>query len=146
MNTSPHTETPSGRPLRTSDLASAGSRPVQTEVAEDTSPSGEDGPLQASVSNAADGKGLEPLFTPDRAADFRARWTAVQSGFVDDPRSAVQQGDELVAHVMKSLAETFADERDDLERQLSETSEASTENLRVTLRRYRSFFERLLTL
>jgi hypothetical protein len=89
---------------------------------------------------------LDPLFASNLAEDYRARWAAVQISFVDDPRRAVQHGDELVAQVMKSLAETFSDERARLESQLSETGEASTETLRVALRRYRSFFERLLAL
>jgi len=89
---------------------------------------------------------LEELFPPDTAAQFRKRWTDVQGGFVDDPRRAVAAGDELVAEVMKSLAESFAHERTRLESDLARTGEASTETLRVGLRRYRSFFERLLAL
>jgi len=87
---------------------------------------------------------LAPLFNADVAQGFRARWDAAQIGFVDDPRHAVQQADELVAQVMKSLAQSFADERRQLEAQMNET--ASTENLRVALQRYRSFFQRLLSL
>ena len=87
---------------------------------------------------------LAPLFNADVAQGFRARWDAAQIGFVDDPRQAVQQADELVAQVMKSLAQSFADERRQLEAQMNET--ASTENLRVALQRYRSFFQRLLSL
>jgi hypothetical protein len=83
---------------------------------------------------------------PDVAKDLRSRWDAVQSSFVDDPRQAVHQGDELVAQVMKSLAETFSGGRAKLEGQLDQTDKASTETLRVALRRYRSFFERLLSL
>lgn len=89
---------------------------------------------------------LDPLFPPETARDYRTRWAAVQSSFVDDPRKAARQGDELVAQVMKSLAESFAAERDKLEGQLGQSGEASTEVLRVSLRRYRSFFERLLSL
>jgi hypothetical protein len=87
---------------------------------------------------------LAPLFLTDVAKDFRSRWNAVQSGFVDDPREAVRQGDELVGQVMKSLTETFSKERATLEGQLDKTDKASTETLRIALRRYRSFFERLL--
>jgi hypothetical protein len=90
-------------------------------------------------------KQLAPLFLPDVAKQFRARWDTVQIGFVDDPRQAVRQGDELVGQVMKSLAETFSNERATLECQLDQTDEASTETLRVALQRYRSFFERLLS-
>jgi hypothetical protein len=89
---------------------------------------------------------LEPLFTPDKAESYRARWTSIQSGFVDDPRQAVRAGDELVAQVMSNLANTFAEERSRVEGQLDQTGDGTTENLRVALRRYRSFFERLLAL
>lgn len=89
---------------------------------------------------------LEPLFSPQVAGDYRSRWAAVQSSFVDDPRRAVREGDELVAQMMKNLAESFATERGRLETQLGQAGETTTETLRVSLRRYRSFFERLLSL
>lgn len=89
---------------------------------------------------------LVPLFAPDAAKDFRSRWVAVQSGFVDDPRQSVRQGDDLVAEVLKNLTETFSKERAKLEGSLEQTDKASTETLRVALRRYRSFFDRLLSL
>jgi hypothetical protein len=93
-----------------------------------------------------DGEALAALFAQDVAHDFRSRWDAVQIGFVDDPRRAVQQADELVAQVMKSLAETFAQQRASIEADVGQADQASTENLRVALRRYRSFFQRLLSL
>ena len=89
---------------------------------------------------------LAPLFLPDVAKDLRSRWDDVQRSFVDDPRQAIRKADELVAQVMKSLAETCSHERAKLEAQVDQTDKASTENLRVALRRYRSFFERLLSL
>ncbi len=89
---------------------------------------------------------LAPLFTSDAAADYRSRWDIVQRGFVDDPRQAVRLGDELVAQVMQNLAETFSRERAALESQMDQPDKASTETLRIALRRYRSFFERLLSI
>ena len=89
---------------------------------------------------------LAALFAPEVADGFRARWDRVQIGFVDDPRQAVSQADELVAQVMANLAETFAKERAQLEGYVNGGEAASTENLRVALQRYRSFFQRLLTL
>ena len=89
---------------------------------------------------------LAALFPPQVAADFHARWDQVQIGFVDDPRQAVQQADELVAQVMKSLASSFAEQRARLEAGLGKGEEANTENLRMALRGYRSFFQRLLSL
>lgn len=89
---------------------------------------------------------LAPLFPPNVANDFRSRWDQVQFSFVDDPRRAVREGDELVAQVMKCLAQGFSEERAKLEQQLGQTDAASTESLRMALRRYRSFFQRLLSL
>jgi len=93
-----------------------------------------------------DDERLEALFPSETAEDFRADWDAVQIGFVDDPRKAVRQADELVASVMKTLAESFASQRISIETDVGQDEQASTENLRVALRRYRSFFERLLSL
>jgi hypothetical protein len=91
------------------------------------------------------GSTLDSLFTQDAATNFRSRWDVVQRGFVDDPQEAVHAANELVAEVIKSLAETFSDQRSALEAELHQPDQASTENLRLGLRHYRSFFERLLS-
>jgi hypothetical protein len=87
----------------------------------------------------------EPLFDETRAGELRARWDAVQTSFVDEPRNAVERAGALVAEVMQQLASTFAAERQSLERQWTQGDDVSTEDLRVALRRYRSFFGRLLS-
>jgi hypothetical protein len=89
---------------------------------------------------------LQPLFAADQAEGYRSRWIAIQSSFVDDPRGAVQAGDELVAQVLSELASSFAEQRQHFESQLGSSGAESTENLRVALRSYRSFFDRLLSL
>ena len=76
---------------------------------------------------------------------FRGRWDSIQASFVDEPRDAVQQADGLVAELMQRLAETFSQERESLESQWDSGDDVSTEDLRVSLTRYRSFFERLLS-
>jgi hypothetical protein len=86
-----------------------------------------------------------PLFAPQDATDFRSRWEKIQNGFVDEPRKAVEQADELVASTIKRLAEVFAAERQKLESNWGKADNVSTEDLRVALRRYRSFFDRLLS-
>jgi hypothetical protein len=86
-----------------------------------------------------------PLFAPEDAQGYRTRWTDVQTGFVDDPRHAVEQADGLVADVMKRLAESFANERSRLEQQWDRGDNVDTEDLRLALHRYRSFFDRLLS-
>ena len=103
-------------------------------------------------------KGQEPG-TPDGAAavsqpmpwlsepemgDFRSQWSKLQTGFVDEPRRTVENADKVVAAVMQRLAEGFANERSGLEKRWDHGDNASTEDLRVALQRYRSFFERLL--
>jgi hypothetical protein len=84
------------------------------------------------------------LFPEKETTDFRTRWTEIQTGFVDEPRRAVEQADALVAEVIKRLANSFAEERSKLEGQWGRGDDVSTEDLRVSLRRYRSFFDRLL--
>ncbi len=88
----------------------------------------------------------QPLLAPDVTQDLRSRWDQVQTGFVDEPRQAVQQADELVANAMKRLAETFANERSRLEQQWDRGDEVNTEDLRQALRKYRDFFQRLLSI
>ncbi|MET9881497.1 hypothetical protein ABZZ36_44105 [Actinacidiphila glaucinigra] len=77
--------------------------------------------------------------------EFRTRWQQIQSEFVDDPRDAVHAADELVADVMQKLASTFAQHKQGLEGQWTRGEEVNTEELRTALRRYRSFFNRLLS-
>lgn len=89
--------------------------------------------------------GDAPLFTTDDAADYQAEWRALQADFVDDPREAVQRADELVAQVMQTLATTFNEHKQALEEQWQRGDEAQTEELRQALKRYRSFFDRLLS-
>ena len=85
-----------------------------------------------------------PLLAAEDAEGFRARWTDVQTGFVDAPRRAVEHADALVAELMQHLASTFADERERLERQWDRGDDVPTDHLRDAFQRYRSFFERLL--
>jgi len=87
----------------------------------------------------------EALFSPDEAEHFRSEWTRVQGGFVDEPRRAVEQADELVASAIKRLTEVFAQERARLEQEWGHREDVSTEDFRQALRRYRSFFDRLLS-
>jgi hypothetical protein len=86
------------------------------------------------------------LFAPGAADSFRTRWLDIQAGFVDEPGRSVEQADLLVAEVMKQLAKTFAEKRAKLEPQLVQGETISTEDLRIALQHYRSFFDRLLTI
>ena len=91
------------------------------------------------------GRNESPLFAENELRDFRARWDQVQTSFVDEPRHAVEQADTLVATVVKRIAEQFAEERSKLEKQWDRGDNVSTEELRQGFRRYRAFFDRLLS-
>jgi hypothetical protein len=93
----------------------------------------------------ADAEAARPLLAPDFVSDLRTRWDQIQTSFVDEPREAVKQADELVASAIKRLTESFAGERENLERQWARGEEVNTEDLRVALRKYRSFFQKLLS-
>ena len=84
------------------------------------------------------------LFADGELTDMRSRWVEVQSAFVDDPRDCVQKADGLVADVVDKLTTSFSGARAHLEEQWSRGEEVSTEDLRIALKRYREFFERLL--
>ncbi len=102
--------------------------------------------LQDPLTNAeVNTLGTAPLFGSDEAMNLRSRWERIQVGFVDEPRKAVEQADELVATVVQRLTEIFGTERDRLEHEWDKGETISTEDLRVALRRYRSFFDRLLS-
>jgi len=84
------------------------------------------------------------LLPSEEGQELRQRWDTIQTGFVDEPRRAVQDADGLVTQTMKRVAEVFAQERSTLEKQWTHGENVSTEDLRVALKRYRSFFDRLL--
>jgi hypothetical protein len=84
------------------------------------------------------------LLPQEDAESFRDRWETIQAEFVDEPRRSVQSADRLVADVMQKLASSFSEARAELESQWDRGDDVSTEDLRITLRRYRAFFERLL--
>jgi hypothetical protein len=86
------------------------------------------------------------LFPTEELVGYRTRWDAVQTGFVDEPRAAVEQADALVSQVVNRLTEVFSRERSTLENQWAKGDDVSTEDLRIALTRYRSFFNRLLSM
>jgi hypothetical protein len=94
---------------------------------------------------AAEQERPTPMFGRDETNDFHQRWVDIQTGFVDEPRQAVERADALVAAAIKRLAESFAQERSTLEQQWARGADVSTEDLRLALRKYRGFFDRLLS-
>jgi hypothetical protein len=101
--------------------------------------------MRAEAAQPSETDAQEALFSQDESKALYAKWDAVQVGFVDEPRQAVERADALVAGAMKRLAEIFAEERARLEGQWDRGDSVSTEELRLALRRYRAFFGRLLS-
>jgi hypothetical protein len=126
--------------LTTADLASYGIRPRQLDGPKLVKGEPETLDRAAAVS--------EPtlLFSESEMGDFRSQWSELQTGFVDEPRRTVEDADKLVVSVMQRLSEGFASERSGLEKQWDRGDNVSTEELRIALQRYRSFFDRLLEL
>jgi hypothetical protein len=140
------TDQSDGKRLSTADMAAAQQRTI--DPAPDPGPAaanmGQGQPARTPAANAEER--AMPLLDEGEAGSLRSRWALIQASFVDEPRAAVEQGDTLVAELMQRLAEIFASERARLEQQWSTGSDVSTEDLRLALRRYRSFFDRLLSL
>ena len=109
---------------------SLGSRPSQGEV-----------PSQTGTEDADD---VDALMPADKAQYFESRWEEIQAAFVDDPRRSLEQANQLVDVVVRQLTQGFSTERTKLEDQWARGADVSTEELRVALQRYRSFFHRLL--
>jgi len=161
MQPNPDTEVdrPSGG-LSTADLAGVGSatQATTTDVSGTETPAPPEQRLepqslapaptadQPAKPAQTDEERRTPLFAADAAESFRSRWQDIQTSFIDEPTRAVEQADSLVAEIMQQLAKTFADERSHLEEQGEHGKDISTEDLRMALRHYRSFFDRLLSI
>jgi hypothetical protein len=137
------------RGLTTADLAAARGATAEG-VAAIPRPAGRRDYVEEPGERGSPGKGAEvestPLFSSEEAQRFRSDWDSIQIEFVDEPRESVEKADGLVAQVIKRLAEVFAEERSKLEGQWARGDDVSTEDLRLALQRYRSFFGRLLSL
>jgi hypothetical protein len=128
-------------PLPTQSQAAGESDRTRTLESAPIDPSPESGRYPSTRQETA-----AELLPQDDAARLGARWDVIQSSFVDDPRTAVAQADELVGQVVERVITQFAQQRAALERQWDRGDQVTTEDLRVALQRYREFFQRLLSL
>jgi hypothetical protein len=125
------------------DSADAGEERLRDEQIAEGQVVEERGPEKRAARSEDD---FTPLLEGDEAEKFRSQWLEIQSRFVDDPSVSVKDADDLVADVIKNITRTFSDERLSLENQWKSGDKVSTEDLRVAMQRYRSFFNRLLSL
>jgi hypothetical protein len=135
-----------GQPLQPAPHEGSGTAAATDRGAATAEPAGEaQGSAASPGANQATGSSQGQLVSPEAAMDFKARWEAIQQGFVDDPRSAVSDADTLVSDVLQQLSNGFDEQHRQLEGQWSD-GEPDTEGLRSALQRYRDFFDRLLTI
>jgi hypothetical protein len=127
---------PDNQNLDTEDIAAVNAQPDRTRA--------HDLPDPRVASEPTNGE-TTALFPDDELRHLRSQWSEIQAAFVDDPRHTVEEADHLVADAVQRLAATFAEQRKGLESQWARDEQVSTEDLRVALQRYRSFFDRLLT-
>jgi hypothetical protein len=120
------------------------SKPRLVNTDTDVGPGSNDRTIQSPPSMPRQQWAPTPLFSTADVGDLRMRWSSVQTGFVDEPRWAVQEADKLVATVVDLLTASFSNERSALEKQWDRGEDVSTEELRLALQRYRTFFDRLL--
>jgi polyhydroxyalkanoate synthesis regulator phasin len=85
------------------------------------------------------------LLAPEQTEELRERWEGIQSSFVDEPQSSVEEADALVSDLVQRITGRLSSERQRLEDQWAKGDDVSTEDLRIALTRYRSFFDRLLS-
>ncbi|MFF9978868.1 hypothetical protein [Streptomyces erythrochromogenes] len=128
--------------------------PAMTDGIRDEDPAGATGTTGAAEADeSADRTGTrgqvaadteEPLLGTTETEEYRRKWSEIQGRFVDDPQDAVRSADTLVAEVMQDLAGSFSTRKQGLEGQWGRGEQVATEDLRVSLQHYRSFFNRLL--
>jgi hypothetical protein len=137
--------------MTTHDAQTSTGRPEREDIRADipetrdaaAEPAREEHPASAHPAAPTDDNTL--LFADEHLSGLRSRWNDVQAAFVDDPKECVQKADSLVAEVVEELHASFADTRSRLEAQWARGEDASTEDLRLALKRYRDFFQRLLS-
>jgi hypothetical protein len=131
--------------LSTADLAAGMDRRSSSQMGSTATAESTNGNIHPNGSGHTD-EGGTPLLDENKASEFRSRWDGIQASFVDEPRKSVEQADTLVAEAMQHLAQVFSDERSKLENQWSGGGDPSTDDLRLALQRYRTFFHRLLSI
>jgi hypothetical protein len=140
------------------DHAAAVDRPGRADRSGNHESPGDRGATRTNPADIARGRAAErasvvaddtrhaDLFPNEELVGYRTQWESIQTGFVDRPRDAVAQADALVSQVVTRLTEVFTRERSMLEGQWTKGDNVSTEDLRLALTRYRSFFQRLLSI
>jgi hypothetical protein len=104
-----------------------------------------DAPAATEAPAAADAPaaGTPALLGSLDAGAIRNRFLDIQAGFIDEPRQAVEEAGRFVDDLLRQVADSLQQQRGQL---AGVTDEGSTEDLRLALRAYRQFVDRLLGL
>jgi hypothetical protein len=111
--------------------------PVRSGMGQETAASGAVGGQPVDVAQ------LGPLFDGSEATEFQQNWGQIQSGFVEDPASAVRRAEDLTDKILGSLTRALEDRRRTLD---YSARNGDTEQLRLVLRQYREVLESVTSL
>ncbi|MEV2242129.1 hypothetical protein [Micromonospora sp. NPDC049891] len=125
------------------DTAAAGGAGYGSATPAMVDPDTQTSPADTATSGSAVPAGAATLFDDATAQGFRDRWRDVQLRFVDDPRAAAGEAQSLVEEAMQALSAALAEHRNKLGG-WQEAGSADTEQLRVAVREYRDFLDRVL--
>jgi hypothetical protein len=120
--------------------------PVATDQPADAAqPADADQPADAAPvpGGPATAEAPEALLGSLDTAGIRNRFLDIQAGFIDEPRQAVEEAGRFVDDLVRQVADALQRQRGQL---AGAADDASTEDLRLTLRAYRQFVDRLLGL
>ncbi|WIM98174.1 hypothetical protein ACTOB_001758 [Actinoplanes oblitus] len=120
-------------PVRRSGRRSAAADEDE-ETSGEPAPAGEEGSIIRAT-----------IWDEDAARHFRAAWHEVKAEFVDDPVNALTRAHDLLTDAVNELTEVLLAERDDLD-PLRGTGTPDTESMRMAMRGYREFLDRILSL
>ena len=83
------------------------------------------------------------LWGADRVSRYREQWQQLQLHFVDSPQTATDEAAALVDDAVGALTSSLEEQKHSLDSWRSDQGD-DTEVLRMALRRYRDFLDRLL--
>ncbi len=78
--------------------------------------------------------------------ELQPRWNLIQKDFVDEPHTSVKQAEALVAETVDKVTRMLSAQQSSLHESIDGREDITTEDLRIALQRYRSFFNRLLAI
>jgi hypothetical protein len=129
-------------------VPAAGRRATDLEDADSLPRAGrsEDKPASSGPLKPGDVQISQIAFWDEEAiTHFRKQWHEVKADFVDDPVAALTRAHDLLTEAVNELTEALLAERDELD-PLDGKATPDTESMRMAMRGYRDFLDRILAL